>query len=294
MGGHRAALVVKRPSGDQIFVNDKSLAEFFLGRVANAGYQVGMVEDRADVVAASLAAQCELGFVNGEPSHCLGTALCRARGKLPRGAWQALRRLNRAANEAKHCWPGAEAVWAEQYFDEGDYNSSEAEQLAPRDRAERPDHRERAASGRWADFSPGCTGSEADCKEAEAEEAEAAAKEAAEEAPAQAASEEAAASKAAEEEAASCAAVNERVRQEEEATFDFSLCFTEQRARQEKEAAAEQAAEDEAARAAAAKEKRKKWKKKSAARRVAEKEAAQAAAEERVRQEEEDNTAAEE
>ena len=120
---------------------------------------------------------------------------------------------------------------------------------------------------------------------------------------------------AAEEKAARCAAINERVRQEEEdkkvseekaaqaaaedkrqkdeeedttvavdvpakLSFDFSLCFTEQRARHEKEAAAEQAAEDEAARAAAARKKRRKSKEKSAARRAAEEKAAQAAGDE--------------
>jgi len=257
MGGHRAALVVKRPSGDQIFVNDTSLAEFYLGRVADAGYQPGMVEDRADVVAAALAAQCDLGAINGGPSHCLGTALCRARGKLPRGAWQALRRLNRAANDAKHCWPEPEAVRAEQYYDGGD-DSLEAEQ---------PDRRELAAPGRWADFSPGCTGSEADCKcpntntlgvvvggansnskDKEKDEEELAPQQAA-----QAAAEEAAASKAAEEEAARCAAVSWLAAAAEEVADEQAAqaAAEEERKEQEEEAAAKKATVEEVACAAA-------------------------------------------
>jgi len=279
MGGHRAALVVKRPSGDQIFVNDTSLAEFYLGRVADAGYQPGMVEDRADVVAAALAAQCDLGAINGGPSHCLGTALCRARGKLPRGAWQALRRLNRAANDAKHCWPEPEAVRAEQYYDGGD-DSLEAEQ---------PDRRELAAPGRWADFSPGCTGSEADCKcpntntlgvvvggansnskDKEKDEEELAPQQAA-----QAAAEEAAASKAAEEEAARCAAVTwlaaaaKKVAGEEAAQAAAEA----ERQKQEDEPAAKKAADEEVARAAAVKRD-----KEAAANMAAEEEAARCAA----------------
>uniref|UniRef100_A0A7S2MXF7 Uncharacterized protein n=1 Tax=Zooxanthella nutricula TaxID=1333877 RepID=A0A7S2MXF7_9DINO len=100
----RASVVVVRPCGDVVYVNDPALAEHFLGQLACASPGQDL-EARSLVVASSLAVHRDLNEVSGVTSHNLGLAAAAAAPRLSLAEARAVRSLRRKANAAKHQWP---------------------------------------------------------------------------------------------------------------------------------------------------------------------------------------------
>mmetsp|Transcript_62289 Transcript_62289/g.193292 ORF Transcript_62289/g.193292 Transcript_62289/m.193292 type:complete len:532 (+) Transcript_62289:71-1666(+) len=88
MGGTRALIAHRWPSGAVTYVNDGATAQVFIAELAKAAAPSSGVASRAGVVEAGLRAQELMG---GAPS--LASAI------------RDLRFLNRLVNEAKHAWP---------------------------------------------------------------------------------------------------------------------------------------------------------------------------------------------
>ena len=115
MGGHRAALVIRRPDGTDIFVNECDLAAHFLTEVArlSAMSSVAVPPDlaqRTAVLAAGLEVQKEMNEVAKYPFHSLGTALRATHSHLPPTVREAVKTVKNATNVAKHRWSEVSVV----------------------------------------------------------------------------------------------------------------------------------------------------------------------------------------
>lgn len=110
MGATRALLTIRHANGSTSYVNDKGLAEQYLKDVVmhsldtlstNAADDVA---SRADISNVTLAARDMLNRINEKPSHFFGDALRHARSVLPPDVTQALSKLQKLSNTAKHDW----------------------------------------------------------------------------------------------------------------------------------------------------------------------------------------------
>jgi len=102
----RAVLVIRRATGDVIYVNDAAVAHAYLTSLGTQPVAVDEdLQRRSAVSVAALTAHHDLNVVAGTPSHSLGLAAVHAEPFLSRTETRALRSLRRKANNARHTWP---------------------------------------------------------------------------------------------------------------------------------------------------------------------------------------------
>ena len=105
MGATRALLTI-RFGESTVYVNDKALAVHYIDSLigATAVSRDDDIEGRTEAVRACLTAQKSLNKVTGVTHANLGTALRDCWHTVSKIEWNAIRRLQRKGNSAKHDW----------------------------------------------------------------------------------------------------------------------------------------------------------------------------------------------